>query len=243
MTVAGLSVAAVVPGLCLALVLIRWERRRGREAVADAIHEINRPLSAIRLGLVCAARNGSGSRGSGGAPDGGVAALDGEVERASASVRELARRFGIDVPRRSEQFSACTLAEELVHVWRPAVEGVGRQIELHADPECPDVCGDRGELGQVAANLIANGLEHGEGKIRIAVAAPDGTPVLTVEDEGRYFDDTQVSRRRRFEGGSMRGRGLRIAARAAARNGGRLVSDQRHCHLAAIEMRPAELSS
>ena len=239
-----LPVAVTLVGL--AAVALMVERRRVRTAVADAIHEVNRPLAAIRLGLSVLARQADCQAVT-------CEALDREVVRAGASLEELACSYGLVKRARDGSFCLVGLAQELADSWQPAATVMGKCIEVEALDARPAVTGCRGEVGQAAANLIANGLEHGQGNIRIDVAVVNGKPVLSVQDDGAGdawpgrrespgsdYLPSGFGRRRSPKTDELRGRGLRIARRYAVRNGGRLLVDTDRGHAVGLELSPAD---
>ena len=239
-----LPVAVILVGIAAAAVI--FERRRVRTAVADLIHEVNRPLGAIRLGLSLLGRQADCQAET-------FEALDREVVRAGASLEELACSYGLVERARDRSFCLVGLAHELADSWQPAATVMGKCIEVETLAGRPTVTGCRGEVGQAAANLIANGLEHGRGDIRIGVAVVKGKPVLSVHNDGERdgwpgshripgSDNTApgFGRRRSPKTDEPRGRGLRIARRYAVRNGGRLLVDNDRGHAVGLELSPAD---
>ncbi|MEI6663418.1 MAG: hypothetical protein WCL20_03845 [Actinomycetes bacterium] len=186
-------------------------RRRWRRDVADAIHEIRRPLSAIRLGIAAAARHP-------GAPLGILTSLDSELVRAASSLDELGVSAGLASESNSERFSLAALAADLAAAWTPAAAAAGRKIELIKGASAL-VEADRNGIGQAGANLIANSIEHGSGPIAISVVSNLGLHEIRVTDAG----SSRTSAQQRLGKGQRRGAGLRISSSAAKRNGGRVT--------------------
>jgi signal transduction histidine kinase len=190
------------------------------ENVARACHELRGPLTAARLGLELGARTGELS------PE-RLRAIDLELARAALALEDLdttrARRpaaHGVPEPVDLAQLM-CDSAE----AWRPYA--VARHVELHASWSGPSaiVRGDRCRLAQAIGNLIANAIEHGGGVVDVRGCAHSRRASVEVSDGGRGLPapvDELIRRPRRGRG--HRGRGLAIAATAAAEHGGRLAT-------------------
>lgn len=179
------------------------------------VHEVSRPLAAIRLGLAALAREERCAERT-------VAALDGEVARAARSLKLLSGRNSRPGRIREKAFSVVDLALELETSWKPVAEALGRSISVSVDRPCPPALGDRDEIGQATTNLLMNELEHGHGDVRIDVRCEEGAPVLEVSgargtDAGGAASHIRPSRR---VGG---GRGLLLAGRDVRANGGQML--------------------
>ncbi len=89
----------------------------------------------------------------------------------------------------------------------------------------PTVQADARRLAQATGNLIANGLEHGSGTVRLRAEVQEGRVRIEVRDAGAglaYPLGRLVAGPRRGHG--SRGRGLAIADAVARELGGRLVA-------------------
>jgi len=192
-TVLGWALAGGFGGFALAL-------HRRLELVAQAEHELRRPLAALALGdggslsrvrlalddLAAARRGGRAVRA------GGLVGLDRLVRRAAAEAA-------------------------------PAARAVGGSLALDWRAGPVTVWADEGRLLQALANVLANAVEHGGGAIEVEGRRTEMGVRVEVRDAGPGF------RRRRSALGRSRdrGRGLDIAARAVREAGGRLSVDPR----------------
>lgn len=193
---------------CCGLLWIR-ERRRSdalKEEVLDAVHEISRPLTALRMAFAAPRIGGLG------------ASLDAEVERAAAPLAQLSRAAGVGVPLRIDPIDVGGLVKQIVDLWQMAAVAEGRTLTAEVTGVSL-VVGDRGRIGQAVENLVANALEHGAGAVRISVIERAGRCVVEVVDGGAC---AVVGERMATLPRAVRGRGLTIASRIAATGGGRI---------------------
>ena len=106
------------------------------------------------------------------------------------------------------------------------VDGViGCRLELAEPRSVAIVRGDRVRLAQAVGNLVANALEHGDGRVQLQARAHGDRVRIEVADEGPGLPAPVGDLTRRPRAGrGRRGRGLAIAADIADRHGGRLVA-------------------
>ena len=142
-----------------------FELRRRRELVARACHELRGPLTAAHLALHAGVRRGD-------APPARLAAIDRELARAAVALEDLAAaRQGRRVPDRDEPVDVGDLLAHQAITWR-MVDGVfGCRLELAEPRSSAMVRGDRVRLAQAVGNLVANALEHGDGRVRLLARA------------------------------------------------------------------------
>ena len=212
---AGWLTAAVVTALWLLVARTLGVRE---EAVARACHELRGPLAAVTLGLERGRRGDALSSAQ-------LRAIHSELGRASLALDDLARGSdGQMAPRHLEDVDLGELLSDSVHAWQPIASEAGVELRLACAAVLPPVCGDRLRLAQATGNLIANAIEHGEGRVDV-VASAQGTRVrIEIVDHGPGLPAALpelVGRARHGRG--ARGRGLAIASAIATVHGGRLV--------------------
>jgi signal transduction histidine kinase len=210
MSALGWCVAAVA-GAVATLALAALRRRAVR--MARAAHEVRGPLCAALLGL---------ERLAGSDDPLTLAAVELELRRAALAIDELAS------PRRpagaAEPVDLGGLLTAAAPGWRALAAAHGARLAVEA---CPGlvVHGDRLRLAQACGNLVANAVEHGGGDVcvraralgpAVRVEVTDGGPGLP-RPVGALVAGARVRR-------SRRGHGLAVAARVAARHGGRLAA-------------------
>ena len=195
------------------------ELRRRRELVARACHELRGPLTAAHLALHCGMRRGD-------TPPARLAAIDHELGRAAVALDDLAAaRRGRRGPDRSEPVDVGDLLAHQARTWRMVEGAFGCRVELAEPRSGAVVRGDRVRLAQAVSNLVANALEHGDGRVRLQARAQDDRVRIEVADEGPGLPVAVGDLTRRARAGrGRRGRGLAIAADIADRHGGRLVA-------------------
>jgi DNA-binding response OmpR family regulator len=217
--------AAVLAPWLLAAVAIglgafwRLQLRRGRELVARACHELRGPLTAAHLALHGGARHGE-------PPPARVIAVERELDRAAVALEDLsAARRGRRAPDRDEPVDVGDLLAYQALTWRMVAGVFGCRVELVEPRSGATVRGDRVRLTQAVGNLVANALEHGDGRVRLRARAQGDRVRIEVDDEGPGLPAPVGDLTRRPRAGrGRRGRGLAIAADIADRHGGRLVA-------------------
>jgi signal transduction histidine kinase len=196
---------------------------RRMELIARACHELRGPLTAARLALRLAAHDspaaGTGARGP-------LAAVDLELGRARVALADLAAaQRGARGGERIESFPLAPLLADAVAAWRPTAWAERVSLRLERPPDGIVLRGDRLRLAQACGNLLANAIEHGGGEVVLRARASRHTVRIEVLDDGPGLSApvSELIRRPRA-GRGLRGRGLAIAAEAAARYGGRLAA-------------------
>jgi signal transduction histidine kinase len=196
----------------VAVSALQMRERRRSVSAARARHEIRGPLAAARLaldGLDRCAR---------------VQAIDLELRRAALALEDLARG-GRGRAGRVEAVDVAQLLREATPAWQ-ALAAV-RSCDLAIEPPRGRaiVLGDGMRLAQACANLMANAVEHGGGRVTVRAVATAERVRIEVADAGPGLPApiptlVAAARGRR----SLRGHGLAIAAAVAERHGGRLAS-------------------
>jgi len=211
------TMAAIGLGLAL---LTALELRRRREMVARACHELRGPLTSLRLSLATMERRSE-------APLERLAVLELELRRAGLALDDFAAaRSGRRVVDRDETVEVAELLEEQFASWHAVAGAFDSYLLLGCVMTGALVQGDRLRLGQAVANLIANALEHGPGRVELTARAVGDRHVrIEVIDEGPGLPAPVSELTRRARGGRRpRGRGLAIASDIAERHGGRIVA-------------------
>jgi signal transduction histidine kinase len=193
-----------------AVALLHVEGRRRSTLAARASHDIRGPLCTAQLAL------------EGLEPCARVEAIDLELRRAALAVDDLTAARRARGPRSRETVQL----DRLLAVAAPAWEALARHrgVALTLGGGHARVAGDPLRLAQACANLVANAIEHGGGRVDVRVVAAGGRAGVHVLDGGSGLPAplprlVAAARGRR----TARGHGLAIAAGIAARHGGRLL--------------------
>jgi len=219
-----MSLSVAIGGWLAALgVATAWRivLARRMELVARACHELSGPLTAARLALRLATHATPAS-----APRGPLAAVELELGRAGLALADLAAaRRGVRAGDRIETFGLAPLLVDAAAAWRPTAWTKGVSLRLDPPPKAVVLRGNRLRLAQACGNLLANAIEHGGGEVLLRASASRHTVRIEVLDDGPGLPAPVAELTRRPRGGrGQRGRGLAIAADAAARYGGRLAA-------------------
>jgi signal transduction histidine kinase len=207
---AGLACAG---WLVAAALLAHALRLRARlELVARAEHELRGPLTAFSLALDAARATPAGRRLR--------VVLDAELARARAGLADLAAaRAGRGAALASERVQVERLLRSSAAAW----EGRGRRVHVRSDAGLAIVTGDRGRMAQALGNVLSNAVEHGTGDVTaVATRSADSVRIEVTNPTGGARGDARDAGEGEEPG--ERGRGLEIAADAAADLGGSLSS-------------------
>lgn len=220
-----MSAAAVLSGWLAAAAALAAaalgarDRRRRMELVARAGHELRGPIAAARLGLQSLARGAAREPGT-------VDAIERELRRAGLALEDLvAAQAGRRAADRVETLEVGALLRDAAAAWRPVARAMGRELLLEWRETASYVRGDRVRLAQALGNLLANAIEHGEGRVHLRGRTELGSIRIEVADEGEGLSAAvdRLARGARA-GRGRRGRGLAIASEIAHRHGGRLAA-------------------
>ena len=216
LTVAGWVAAVAVSFWVLRLRLALDGRM---ELVARACHELRRPLTAASLGIGLVGQDGR-SR-----PD-ALRAIELELASAGVALEDLSAALaGQPGPIRFDVVDASALlTDSLAALW-PLARARGVDLGLHWQGEPATIQADRLRLAQATGNLLANAIEHGQGRVELHGTARSDRLEIEVTDNGPGLPaplPALTSRARRGRG--RRGRGLAIAARVAQHHGGHLTA-------------------
>jgi signal transduction histidine kinase len=194
------------------------------ELVARACHELRRPLAAARLGIGLVAQD-SPSR-----PD-TLRAIDLELASAGVALEDLSAALAGQLgPTRFDAVDAPVLLTDSLAALRPLARARGVDLAMRWEGPPAALQGDRIRLAQATGNLIANAIEHGQGRVELHGTAKNDHLEIEVTDQGPGLPaplPTITKRAHRghgHRGRGHRGRGLAIAAHIAQHHGGQLTA-------------------
>src|SRR6185295_17886253 len=134
-------------------------------------------------------------------------------------------RAGRRAADRHDVVDVADLIAQQAATWETIAPVFGCDLRVGAVAPGTLVRGDRVRLAQAVGNLLANALEHGEGRVTLAARSLADWVRIEVSDDGAGLPAPVADLARRPRAGrGRRGRGLRIASDIAGRHGGRLVS-------------------
>lgn len=194
--------------------------------VADAAHELQTPLTALRLQAQLLARAGTEAERAA-----ALGELRAGIERAIHLVRQLLTlaRQAPERPLAQERVDLAALAQEAATAQASAA--AARHIALGVSAQAmAAVIGERESLRILLANLLDNALKYtpAGGRVTVSVAAHPGECTLVVEDSGAGIPETELARVcdrfYRIPGSAAPGSGLGLAivSEIARRHGAEL---------------------
>jgi signal transduction histidine kinase len=199
--------------------------RRQHAFVADASHELQSPLAALRTQLEVALRHPAGADWQ--ATAGDLLADTDRMERLVRNLLFLAREQDNDRPRASEPFDLDDIVLEEAARSRPTAAVAVDTSRVSGAP----VQGSRDELRRLVRNLLDNALTHAVTSVRLTVSCDDHVARLDVQDDGpgvpqadreRVFDRFYRADASRSTATGGTGLGLAIARAIAERHDGSL---------------------
>jgi len=203
-------------------------QRRQREFVADASHELQSPLTAIRAQVEVALAHPDSARWEVLAAD--VLEDCDQTERLVRDLLFLARAEELGTSRSLEPLD---LDDVVLEEAARARSTSGIDIDTSRVSAAP-VRGNREELRRLVRNLVENGVRHATGSMRLDVSLVDGRARLDVVDDGpgvpteereRIFDRFHRADGARARDSGGTGLGLAIARAIAERHGGQVRLD------------------
>lgn len=145
---------------------------------AEAAHALRTPLTVLDLRLQRAQFEGEIDWPA-------VRADVAELARVISGLLALARADRSSAFRAAGEVNLTRLAREAAASVAPALERLGRPIELTASPDPLVVHGDRGELFEMTVALLDNAVIHGRGRILVELSRNgDRMVVLRISDQG-----------------------------------------------------------
>lgn len=191
----GLMVLAVLAAALVGAALLWMEaRRRWQEArlksdfVSQVSHELKTPLTSIRMFSDLLVTNAP-------SPDPVktqkyaevISQEAGRLSRLINSVLDFSRLERGDLPMQCQSEKLNRIVHEVVEHYRPHLESLGFQLNLHLPEQEVSVHADADRLSQVLLNLLCNAEKYsGEGReIDVTLDAPTNRlATLTVADRG-----------------------------------------------------------
>lgn len=190
---------------------------RERAFTADVSHQLNTPLTSLRLGLETAIRSPG--------PDDCAPlqrAVD-EVERLQATVATLlavARDAHAPTDAHCDLGAACVAVADR---FRPMLAAEGRPLRLDVDDALPRVRCSADVLHEILAILVDNGRRHGAGAVTINARPSGRGAIVEVMDDGAGIVDPAIAFERRAPDAHGHGIGLALARSLAEAHECRLL--------------------
>ena len=166
---------------------LQTQRDLRQRLIDDLSHELNTPLSVIRLeakGLLDGLQE----------PEPAADRIIREVTMLHNLVRDLNWLAETDSGELRLDRESCPVADLLaaeVRRWHPQARLRGIDLSFRASPELPAVDLDHMRMGQALGNVVHNALQHTQDGGRIVAVAdqePDGNVAITVTDDGAGID-------------------------------------------------------
>ena len=214
-----------------------YELEQGRRRLLSAVvHELGRPLGAIKAGAQVIGRNGENSElvvelSSG---------IDDQVDQLRRLLDDLALLARNDIQNLALEVVPTDVEELVLEECRRYDPRIGeKEIELITQfpPEATKAAADPMRLGQIIGNLLDNAIKYtpNGGQIHIAGGREGDRVLLTIEDSGPGIDPSEIERIFDFLYRSPRqervregmGIGLALSRRLAEAQRGTLKADHR----------------
>ena len=214
-----------------------YELEQGRRRLLSAVvHELGRPLGAIKAGAQVIGRNGEDSElvvelSSG---------IDDQVDQLRRLLDDLALLARNDIQNLALEVVPIDVEELVLEECRRYDPRIGeKEIELitRFPPEATKAAADPMRLGQIIGNLLDNAIKYtpNGGQIHIAGGREGDRVLLTIEDSGPGIDPSENERIFDFLYRSPRqervregmGIGLALSRRLAEAQSGTLKADHR----------------
>jgi two-component system sensor histidine kinase MtrB len=201
-----------------------------RRFVSDVSHELRTPLTTVRMAadVLHEARAGFDP-----AVERSAEILQAQLDRFEsllADLLEISRYDAGAALLEAEPTDIASVARQVVEAMEPLADRRGSVLALVSPPEGAVAEVDSRRIERVLRNLVANGIEHGEGRpVTVLVAADDDAVAVAVRDRGVGLAASDVTMvfnrfwradpaRARTTGGT--GLGLSIAMEDAHLHGG-----------------------
>ncbi len=156
-------------------------RRRQRDFVADAAHELRSPLASIRTQLEVAEHLG----------DGGTLPHDvlADVDRLSAVIEDLLLLAKADAHARAPAVPTAFEVRALLTEIAAAKTISPAQVSVATGPAV-HILADRAEIRRAVTNLVDNAARYARESVELAVAREPGLVRISVTDDGPGIDES-----------------------------------------------------
>ena len=203
-----------------------------RRSLANLVHEIGRPLGAIKAAIQVL-REGADEDAT--LRQELLAGIDKEISRLQPLLDDLAQLHGQVTGKIQLQKEAVALSEwlpPLLLPWRAAAQEKGLRWQTDVPFNLPSVEIDPAKMAQVMGNLLSNAIKYTPegGEVAVTAVAHPNHIAITVQDTGPGIDPAEHKRvfepfyrstaQRRFPQGL--GLGLNISQEIIAAHGGKL---------------------
>ena len=215
------EIAGLVDDLNRMLATQSSEVERARTNAGKLGHGLKTPLAV--LGAECRALRGRGDSAAADAIEHEIGEMNAQVARVIASARAIGprRAIGTSTP-------LGPVLQRMVDVMKRLPRGDQITWQLNVQPADLAAAIDRRDLEELLGNLLDNARKWAKGRVRIDVAARDGSVVVSVNDDGPGIpedrrDDVLAGGFRLDRAVPGTGIGLAIANDLAVLHGGRLT--------------------
>jgi signal transduction histidine kinase len=151
---------------------------RERAFTADVSHQLNTPLTSLRLALESALLTPGTDL------EGALAAAIGEVERLQSTVATLLSVARDAAPLEDARADVAAVCADVADRGRPALVRAGRQLRLDVAPDLPRVRCPPEVVREILSVLLDNATRHGAGTVTIAARPAGRGVVVDVSDDG-----------------------------------------------------------
>jgi signal transduction histidine kinase len=160
-------------------ITLRVAAARQRAFLSSASHELNTPLTALRLRLEDLTLWPEVGHDAAAELQQSIA----DVDRMSTAITSLVETARMDLLGWDEQVELAAIVGHAAQRWQPIVEGVGRSLDVQVGG-AGRVHAPSAVLHQIIDVLLGNAVQHGDGRIQMVVTADANHAGVRVRDEG-----------------------------------------------------------